>query len=147
MPNWCSNTMMVSHKDTAMITRAAEAIKRGGLFEEFVPLNVWDYNQAVAKWGTKWDASNLEIIDRYENSVSASFDTAWCPPMNFYDELLAQGFEVHASYFEPGMGFVGRYMDGEEEEYEIDPDDLSNIPEDLNEAWGIADMFGDWGED
>ena len=147
MPNWCSNTLVLQHTNPAMITRAAEAIERGGLFEEFVPLNVWDYNQAVAKWGTKWDASNLEIIDRYENSVSASFDTAWSPPINFYDELLAQGFEVHASYFEPGMGFVGRYIDGKEEEYDIDPDDLSDIPEDLNEAWGITDMFGDWDED
>ena len=147
MPNWCSNTLVLQHTNPAMIIRAAEAIERGALFEEFVPLNVWDYNQAVAKWGTKWDASNLEIIDRHDNSVSVSFDTAWSPPMNFYDELLAQGFEVHASYFEPGMGFVGRYIDGEEEEYDIDPDDLSDIPEDLNEAWGITDMFGDWDED
>ena len=147
MPNWCSNTLVLQHTNPAMITRAADAIERGALFEEFVPLNVWDYNEAVAKWGTKWDASNLDIIDRYENSVSASFDTAWSPPIAVYDALLAQGFEVHASYFEPGMGFVGKYIDGMDEEYEIDPEDMSDIPEDLMEAWGIAEVYEDWDED
>jgi hypothetical protein len=57
------------------------------------------------------------------------------------------GFEVHASYFEPGMGFTGKYMDGEDEEYEIDPEDLSNIPEDLMEAYGIDEMYEDWDAD
>lgn len=147
MPNWCSNTLVLTHVNPEMVTRAADAIERGALFEEFVPLGEWDYNEAVAKWGTKWDASNLDIIDRYENSVSASFDTAWSPPIYVYDALLAQGFEVHASYFEPGMGFVGRYIDGVDEEYEVDPDDMSDIPEDLMEAWGIAEMYEDWNED
>lgn len=147
MPNWCSNTLVLTHVNPEMVTRAADAIERGALFEEFVPLNVWDYNQAVAKWGTKWDASNLDIIDRSDNTISVSFDTAWSPPIAVYDALLAQGFEVHASYFEPGMGFVGKYIDGMDEEYEVDPDDMSDIPEDLMEAWGIAEVYEDWNED
>ena len=147
MPNWCSNTLMVTHKDTAMIDRVENAVNAGKLLEEFVPLGEWDYNQAVAKWGTKWDINDGDVIDRNENTITVGFMTAWSPPIYFYDELLAHGFEVQASYFEPGMGFVGRYIDGKEEEYDIDPDDLSDIPEDLNEAWGITDMFGDWDED
>jgi hypothetical protein len=42
------------------------------------------------------------------------------------------------------MGFTGMYMDGEDEEYDIDPEDISNIPEDLNENWGITEMYEDW---
>ena len=139
--------MTVTNTNPAMITRAAEAIERGGLFEEFVPLGEWDYNLAVEKWSTKWDASNLDVIDRTDNTISVSFDTAWSPPINFYDELLAQGFEVHAEYFEPGVCFVGKYIDGEDEEYSFETADLlEEIPEDLVENWGIRDMMEEWEE-
>jgi len=152
MPNWCSNTVVLQHSDPAMITRAAEALKGDTLFAEFVPLggdglHGWNYDLAVENWGTKWDISNADIIDQYDNSVSASYETAWAPPIAFYDRLVEMGFEVHASYFEPGMGFTGKYMDGEDEEYEIDPEDLSNIPEDLMEAYGIDEMYEDWDAD
>lgn len=148
MPNWCSNTMTVTHKNTAMIDRMEQALLAGKLFEEFVPLGEWDYNLAVEKWSTKWDASNLDVIDRTDNTISVSFDTAWSPPINFYDELLAQGFEVHAEYFEPGVGFVGKYIDGEDDEYSFESADLlEEIPEDLVENWGIREMLEEWDED
>jgi hypothetical protein len=130
-----------------MIDRAENAFKSESLLEEFAPLGEWAYDAAVEKWGTKWDITDAEVIDRNENTISASFSTAWAPPINFYDELMAQGFEVNAEYFEPGMAFVGRYIDGEDEEYEIDPEDLANIPEDLNENWGITEMYEDWDAD
>ena len=148
MPNWCSNTVMVSHTNTAMIDRVENAVNSGKLFEEFAPLGEWQYEVAVEKWGTKWDISSGDVIDRNENTITVSFDTAWSPPINFYDELLAQGFEVHAEYFEPGVGFVGKYIDGEDEEYSIESADLlDEIPEDLVENWGIRDMMEDWDED
>ena len=148
MPNWCNNTLVLQHTNPAMITRAAEAIERGVLFEEFAPLGEWDYNLAVEKWSTKWDASNLDVIDRTDNTISVSFDTAWSPPINFYDELLAQGFEVQAEYFEPGVCFVGKYIDGVDDEYSFETADLlEEIPEDLVENWGIREMLEEWDED
>lgn len=148
MPNWCSNTLMVSHKDTAMIDRVENAVNADSLFEEFAPLGEWQYDVAVEKWGTKWDINSGDVIDRNENTITVSFMTAWSPPINFYDELLAQGFEVHAEYFEPGVCFVGKYIDGVDEEYSFETADLlEEIPEDLVENWGIRDMMEDWDEE
>ena len=149
MPNWCSNTLVLQHSDPAMIVRAAEAVKADRLCAEFVPLggdglHGWNYDLAVENWGTKWDVSQTEVIDQFENSISVSFESAWSPPIAFYDRMVEMGFEVHATYFEPGMGYVGKYIDGEDEEYEIDPEDLSNIPEELNEVWGVTEMYEDW---
>lgn len=148
MPNWCSNTLMVTHKDTAMIDRVEQALLAGKLLEEFAPLGEWEYSAAVEKWGTKWDINDGDVIDRNENTITVGFMTAWSPPINFYDELLAQGFEVHAEYFEPGVCFVGKYIDGEDEEYSFETADLlEEIPEDLVENWGIREMMEDWDEE
>ena len=148
MPNWCSNTMMVTHKNTAMIDRVENAVNAGCLLEEFAPLGEWQYDVAVEKWGTKWDINDGDVIDRNENTITVGFMTAWSPPINFYDELLAQGFEVHAEYFEPGVCFVGKYIDGEDEEYSFESADLlEEIPEDLVENWGIREMMEDWDEE
>lgn len=38
MPNWCGNTLTISHEDPAMITRAVEAFDRGEFFNEFIPV-------------------------------------------------------------------------------------------------------------
>jgi hypothetical protein len=147
MPNWCANTVTVEHSDTAMIDKFEQAVVNGNLFETFAPIGEWDYEAAVDKWSTKWDISNGEVIDRYTPEVlCVSFETAWCQPSAFYDALVEQGFTVNAQFFEPGVAFVGQYVNGEEEVFDIDPDDLSNIPDDLNEQWGIADMFEDWDE-
>ena len=145
MPNWCSNTVTVEHSDAAMIDKFEKAVQDGNLFQTFLPLDEWVYDDAVAAWGTKWDISNGGIIERMMPEVLAvCFDTAWCQPTAFYDELVEQGFTVNAQFFEPGMGFVGQYVNGEELVFDVDPEDLSNIPEDLTEQWGIADMCEDW---
>jgi len=146
MPNWCSNTLTLTHTDRELINRAAEAIQKDALFESLVSIGEWNYDTAVETWGTKWDVSNGEIIDRTDTTISMTFETAWAPPISFYNALVEQGFSVTADYFEPGMGFVGQYTDGEDEEYEIDPEDLSNIPEELMESYGIAEMYEDWDE-
>jgi len=56
-----------------------------------------------------------------------------------YQELQNRGFEIlSAMYYEPGMGFCG-YHGGEN--YEIDPEDLSNIPNDLKSFFAIEEDF------
>ena len=112
MPNWCFNTLNVSHSDPAQITRFVNAAKEGNLFAEFVPLSedseVWDYNGAISKWGTKWDVSE-SYFESNGNSAHGSFDTAWSPPIEFYDALVELGFDVTAQFCEPGMAFAGTY--------------------------------------
>jgi len=36
MPNWCSNTVRLTHEDPAMIIRARDALTNGKFFNEFV---------------------------------------------------------------------------------------------------------------
>jgi hypothetical protein len=38
MPNWCANTLTLSHSDPKMITRAKDAFARGEFLNEFVPV-------------------------------------------------------------------------------------------------------------
>lgn len=37
MPNWCNNSITLRHKDSAMVTRAQEALAAGRLLQEFIP--------------------------------------------------------------------------------------------------------------
>jgi len=115
MPNWCHNSFTVSHKDPAMITKFAEAVRAGNLFETFVPLSSgeWDYNVACDEWGTKWDISAGDV-DVAEDSKSCSgwFETAWSPGTIAYERLFDLGFDLDIVYHEPGMSFAGRFVDG-----------------------------------
>ncbi len=38
MPNWCDNTLILSHPDKSMIKRAVKAFNKGGLLHEFIPV-------------------------------------------------------------------------------------------------------------
>ena len=37
MPNWCSNSVSMTHDDPAMLERARDAFTRGALLQEFIP--------------------------------------------------------------------------------------------------------------
>ncbi len=38
MPNWCNNTLTLTHEDPTMILRAKEALDRGEFLNEFIPV-------------------------------------------------------------------------------------------------------------
>lgn len=142
MPNWCSNTVTFVN-EPAMIDRVEAAVKNGSLFEEFVPIGEWDYDRAVETWGTKWDIGDWDIVDRAESTITVNFMTAWSPPLNVYDSMLDEGFEITAQYYEPGMAFVGEYSSGEDRYYEFATrEQFDSLPSGLVEAWGL-----EWDED
>jgi hypothetical protein len=176
MPNWCSNKVTFTHNDPAKIQRAADAYNRGELFKEFAPCpqelidtpamsgvetaqtdsNLekhgrpdW-YSWCLANWGTKWDINTNGDTAEVEDGqlvVELWFDTAWSPPIGFYNKMEALGFKVDAFYYEPGMGFCGRYTMSEDDYYEIagDADWVdSNIPIEINDAFSISESMSDW---
>lgn len=111
------------------------------------------YDFAIGEWGTKWDISNggddykiEKVNDGYK--VTLYFDTAWSPPINFYDKLLDIGFNVEAMYHEPGVAFCGQYFEGSEETYELS--DLTSeeirdqLPSELDEMFGISEQLAEW---
>ena len=149
MPNWCSNTLTLTHDNPAMIKRAVDAFTNGRFLNEFVPVPTaltetiagsygnndkqtaleqqeennrkeygyknW-YYFCVNEWGTKWDVGDSNGINQVsENKLIVYFESAWAPPTTAYEKMLDLGFLIEATYYEPGMGFVGRWDNGDDD--------------------------------
>jgi len=162
MPNWCLNKLTVSHTDKAAMDRFVAAYNKGQLCQEFLPLpeDIGDgwYDWCVNNWGTKWDVGadeGTEKEERYglkatvvpwndKNTIEAScsFDSAWAPPVGLYEKLVELGYDVHASYFEPGMCFCGVYHNGMDNYIEYRSKD--EIPVGI---WNDFDCGAFFGED
>ena len=105
------------------------------------------YEWAIDNWGCKWDISEVpeEIFELSKDgkTVSFSFDTAWGPPTEWYDNI--EGFYIKAYYYEPGVGFCGTWTseDGDDQ-YQVDLDNnietvTENIPSDILDKFGIIE--------
>ena len=173
MPNWCINSFDVSHKDPEMIQRFVTSLKEGKLFEEFVPMpkalrettapsesngvlmekyghSDW-YSWAIENWGTKWDVEGESDTNADGLSTHGWFDTAWAPPISFWEALAEQGFNIDATFDESGVGFCGRWSnDLGEEYYEYDysnPNWKNDIPEDVIDDFCLEENYQYWLED
>jgi len=108
------------------------------------------YDWQVAHWGTKWDVNTYDKLDDLPptaTSVCFGFDTAWSPPIEFYQHMEEQGFHIEAFYYEPGMAFCGLYEDGSEDHFEITGDSdwvEKHIPRRIDEAFSISELMSDW---
>ena len=149
MPNWCYNTLRLKHEDTAVLDKVQKAFTDGKLLETMVPYEgEWDYNWCVANWGTKWDVGGDSYVRPNPNELVLTFDSAWSPPIKAYETLTEQGFEVKASYYEPGLAFAGLWEDGFDDYYEygeLSADEIeATLPAELNEEYGIAEQVAEW---
>jgi hypothetical protein len=91
MPNWCDNSISISHEDSAMMERLDKAFKDGKFLNEFVPcpsellveISIGDgfnsrreaqetaniekfghaswYSWRIENWGTKWEVADGEL--------------------------------------------------------------------------------------
>jgi len=136
MPNWCSNSITISGATETIKTLWDDAQANWknndyGLLDAMVPMPTalkgttspapddgsqpavdgytnW-YDWCVDNWGTKWDVSDegLEYVDNGDgtSAITGYMDTAWAPP-------------IEATYHEPGMDFLGEYIDGDDNFYE-----------------------------
>jgi hypothetical protein len=126
MPNWCANKLTVEHDDLVMLDRFVRAYNAGTVCNEFIPKpkDIGDgwFDWCVTNWGTKWDVGADVGTEREErhglratvvgNQANCSFDSAWSPPIGLYEKLVELGYNVKASYWEPGMAFCGIYDNG-----------------------------------
>lgn len=141
MPNWCYNGLHVHHADPKMIDKFVKGLSKG-LFNTFIPypekykkldekakahnkktgeyikdgFNQGGYEWCVENWGTKWDVflDKGDIGIRDKNNLRFGFQSAWAPPVPFYDKLVELGFKVEADYEEGGAGFIGVYKEGQD---------------------------------
>lgn len=155
MPNWCSNSVTLVAPNKELIDGLIASLEGSGEEKFFNYLHPrpqteedW-YNWNCNNWGSKWDADPYTFERLDDTTIDLSFDSAWSPPTALYDYLTENGWNVTARYYEPGVGFVGEYVDGFDQTWEYDLSDeetLSDIPEDLIEWAGIRQELADWKE-
>lgn len=82
------------------------------------------YDWSVANWGVKWDI-DVEGLDYEDNGdgtaqITGHFESAWSPPIEAYNRFLddMDGCSITADYHEPGMDFLGEYIDGDDNFYD-----------------------------
>ncbi len=161
MPNWCNNTMTITHKDADVIDNLMALIRADEderLFQHIKPMPEelrdttspddspnW-YDWSVSNWGTKWDACSMSWHQHDDHTVSFDFDTAWSPPFGIYEALAEQEFEVEAYYVEYGMMFAGEWhcdADGLVSDKWIE-DISEGVTPDLDEAFDITATLEEW---
>ena len=165
MPNWCMNKLTIRHDDKSMIEKFDKAYRNDSAIETFLPTprdpndpdrivgdnapvpdGMLDWHSwRLANWGTKWDIGcgidmgmrGLEptIVD---NELNVTFDSAWSPPLGFYERLVVLGFDVQASYFEPGMSFAGIWDNGADTYYE---GHWKDFPEALRDEFDMHEYY------
>lgn len=133
MPNWCSNSVTIAGSleevtktvQSISVGDASETGQRWLRFEALLPIpeaeassTGW-YEWCIANWGTKWDVSDDEgdIHTYYDDcselaSATCSFQTAWGPPIAFFDtlSLIDPGVTIRLEFDEPGMDFWGEIV-------------------------------------
>lgn len=155
MPNWCMNSVRFKHEDPKEIARLVEAYERHEMLSEFAPnpngkdSEDW-YSHNINEWGTKWDTGGTAdmIHEQTDDEVFVSFDTAWSPPVRFYEVMEELGWEIEAYYYEPGMAFCGKYTSGYGDEYYDIPESyeeaVENIPTDLDDMFAISERIAEY---
>jgi len=155
MPNWCMNSATIKHADPEVISKLAEAFAEGAFLQAVVPmpdtpvpeknallgLPDW-YNWRVENWGCKWDVGEDGTLNRMSpNEIIINFDSPWAPPVEAYNTMVLNGFEVSAMYFESGCAFCGTFINGIDSCSGFDgPDD---IPSDIANEFNTWDWFID----
>ena len=168
MPNWCAKSTTLVFHDSEKATEFASHLdqmendenakhENGNDFTVlgfFVPEPQYNdtgdwYWWRVNNWGTKWDVSTHSVDWVDDVTCVMVFDTAWSPPITAYQAMCEQGMNVYATYYEPGMCFVGAWDDGAEEHYDYssieDPEELRDyIGSDLDDEYGISEWMREW---
>ena len=112
------------------------------------------YDYCVNEWGTKWDVGGDGMIaDVLEDGrLAMSFDSAWSPPIAFYEKMLDLGFSVRAYYYESGMCFAGIWEDGIDDFYDMsdcrDAQEVEDtLPTVLDEMFCISEYMREYEEE
>lgn len=137
MPNWCNNNISIKTTDeqSRKLMKDYEKYFEENLNQgkDLPPRKIdflnwfhpvpkaaegetfgW-YNWCINNWGTKWDLdisdSTVEFEDIGDDNIELTFsgDSAWSPPVSFYEYMETLGFRINASWYEPGAGVIGEF--------------------------------------
>lgn len=142
MSNYCTNRVIITHKDKSAVDKIVKAAKTG-LFNYFIPVSdeLESTDFCWNEWGTKWDVTTdcenamLTITPGVDSGeLLMWFDTAWAPPIPFYEFLIKQGYNVHATYYVLDGNFIGSF-NGKHHEYS-----MNKCPKAILDSFGLAEM-------
>ena len=144
MANLCDNNAYIAHQDSFQIEAVLKAIEDKKLFTTFVPVKEGETQSST--WGTKWDAFDLYVadsgIDGTDSFVQVSFNTAWAPPIEFYQAMENLGFTIVAHFSEPGMQFCGSFENGNEVNYDTS-EGIGDVPCEIIAMFGLEQVDED----
>ena len=147
MPNWCYNSTTLTCPSKDVYDKLLESIKNDTWFQTFAPLDdnkpsdYWNYEEAVDRWHTKWQPSDLEITseDDVNYIIDLSFDTAWSPPTGVYNIMNKKySIETTSYYYELGCEYFGRCIYAGEGEM----DETFDIPSNKEELTELQKKIG-----
>ena len=129
MPNWCLNFATITCPTKEIYDKLLNAIIQNVWFETFAPLgldpeiyeNGWDYDKAIDVWKTKWGATDVEILNQYDDELllELSFETAWSPPTGVYSIMNKNyNIDINAFYDEECCDFFGKCIYSKEQEFD-----------------------------
>ena len=124
--------------------KAVEA-KRAEMKDKYGYASWYDWN--IANWGTKWDLCDVTKTRIDANTIQLSFESAWLPPIEAYDRLLEEDFEILAYYYEPGMCFAGIWDNGIDDCYRDWGDSkgaAATLPQELDDTFAISESQAEW---
>ena len=131
--------------------------KTFGTMDNNSPETSW-YYWRLANWGTKWDFGKTQYTADEEcdwqvdeegyGLVHLRFETAWSPPIGWYEALNALDMTVEAYYFEPGCAFCGQWSNPVEGiiDEEIDIDKPEHIPYTIQQVFNTEEFYEDTGD-
>ena len=161
MPNWCSNNITIQGPAELIKSIWAAAQTENddnhGLLNALYPEpehegDEW-YGWRVENWSTKWDVSSegleFELLPDGRAMIHGWFDSAWSPPIGAYEKFCENNDDVYicASYFEPGMSFIGIWDN--EDIGDVCYDDVSGLivgkaEENDSQLMDLFDEFNVW---
>jgi hypothetical protein len=148
VPQELKDTVSGFHGDSDEQRKLEEQTARN--VEKYGAGNWYDF--CVNRWGTKWDVSCDGQVDIHPDGqlVTASFDSAWSPPIGVYEELVEQGYGVRAYYYEGGMAYAGIWDNGSDDCYQDWGDSQGAkdmLPEELDEFFAISESMAEYEEE
>ena len=76
MPNWCNNTLEITHEDPAMMARVKQAFADGRLLDEFVPVPK-SLHIVAGRVGDDNDPKQIELEAQEKANLEAHGYTTW----------------------------------------------------------------------
>jgi len=134
MPNECENWVRITGSPESLKAILAKPFS----MPEWIPKPENDHSDWILEnWGTRWIAKynateqdwHVELKE-VEGGLEAFFESAWAPPIPFYNFLVKTfaGLVVEYEYSEWGIGFCGYGKGGEEPFHYSYHEKISELP-------------------